>query len=208
MLLCVDRWKGLYDNIRLFYRLQIGCFLQRFYNHHITPELFSYDGRTFKATVALAARLLQDKSQHTNSAGAVVWICALHLLLFEITASYLKSQVQDESLKSSADTIPEVLQKSRASNTDNKYRSFWGRWSSWCHRFPEFDEFPARPHHVILLFVAMVQSNESYFSIESVFYAIKHFHNVSGQAHPTESRWATSWMQPRGHDMFKTKKQK
>ena len=33
----------------------------------------------------------------------------------------------------------------------------------------------------------MVQSNESYSCIESVFYAIKHFHNVSGQADPTES---------------------
>ena len=33
----------------------------------------------------------------------------------------------------------------------------------------------------------MEQSNESYSCIESVFYAIKHFHNVSGQADPTES---------------------
>ena len=47
--------------------------------------------------------------------------------------------------------------------------------------------FPAESRYVVLILVSLIQFGESFSVIESVFYAVKHFHNVASQPDPTSS---------------------
>ena len=78
-------------------------------------------------------------------------------------------------------------QKSRSDNTTKKYQCYFNKWSKWCDYFTEVSALPAQASHVILFMVSLVQSDESFTAIESVFYAIKHFHNLGGLPDPTTS---------------------
>ena len=80
-----------------------------------------------------------------------------------------------------------ILQKSRSDNTTKKYQCYFNKWSKWWDYFTEVSALPAQASHVILFMVSLVQSDESFAAIESVFYAIKHFHNLGGLPDPTTS---------------------
>jgi len=77
--------------------------------------------------------------------------------------------------------------KARATNTTKKYKCYFDKCTRWCQQLPEVVDFPADSSHVILFLVSLIQSGESFSVIESVVYAIKHFHNLGGLNDPTES---------------------
>ena len=85
-----------------------------------------------------------------------------YLPLANSTAKQIQDHVQDEALKNIVVTISEVLERSRATSTLNKYSSYFRQWLSWASIFNEIREFPA------------------------TFYAIKHFHVIASKKDPTE----------------------
>ena len=99
----------------------------------------------------------------------------------------IRNKVQHETLKSLADNMENILQKSRSQNTIKKYQCYFNKWSNWCQLFTEVSAIPAQSSHVLLFMVSLIQSDESFSVIESVFYAIKHFHNLGGLPDPTEA---------------------
>jgi len=108
-------------------------------------------------------------------------------ILLASSTNIALNNVEDPRLKDLAKAISGVLERSRAESTLKKYECYFKRWSTWCDIFKEIDDFPAQSIYVALFLTSLVQQNESFSVIESVFYAIKHFHVVASVPDPTSS---------------------
>ncbi|XP_066934783.1 integrase/recombinase xerD homolog [Clytia hemisphaerica] len=115
-------------------------------------------------------------------------ICScISLIPLAQVAQDLSSRVDDPQLKELATGIGDILTKARAESTINKYSCYFKKWERWCATFEEVQPFPAKDFHFVLYIISLIQLGESFHVIESVFYAVKHFHNVASKPDPTSS---------------------
>uniref|UniRef100_A0A7M5X3W6 Tyr recombinase domain-containing protein n=1 Tax=Clytia hemisphaerica TaxID=252671 RepID=A0A7M5X3W6_9CNID len=118
-------------------------------------------------------------------------ICScISLIPLAQVAQDLSSRVDDPQLKELATGIGDILTKARAESTINKYSCYFKKWERWCATFEEVQPFPAKDFHFVLYIISLIQLGESFHVIESVFYAVKHFHNVASKPDPTSSTLA------------------
>ena len=96
--------------------------------------------------------------------------------------------MDDTELKELAYQLDDIISKGRSKNTVKKYETYFNKWKKWCLKFPEVDSIPAKNEHVILYLISLIQTGDSYSTIESTIYAIKHFHNVAALDDPTNSK--------------------
>ena len=76
---------------------------------------------------------------------------------------------------------------SRAKNTVDKYYSYFRQWEKWCDQFPEVHPMPANEYQVAIFMSSLIQNGQSSGIVESVFYAIKHFHKMNLLEDPLKS---------------------
>jgi integrase len=88
------------------------------------------------------------------------------------------------------DLLPEVLMKSRASNTSKKYELAFKRWSNWVfsNSLGSGDVLPAKTLTVALYLSSLIQTAHSPAPVIAAFYAIKWFHELYGLISPTDSK--------------------
>ena len=83
-------------------------------------------------------------------------------------------------------SLPDVLLKSRAPNTVNKYKYGYEKFCKWCKQF-NINSLPANDFDVALYFVSLLQNGCSYSIIEDAFYSIHWVHEISNNLNPCKS---------------------
>ena len=83
--------------------------------------------------------------------------------------------------------IPDLLAASRAPLTVKGYQSQFLKWKAWADSFPEVTFFPASALHFSLYLISLVQSGYSFSTINSAFYSVNFFHNLSDVPNPCNS---------------------
>jgi len=111
-------------------------------------------------------------------------------------------------LKKLAENVDDILKRARADRTLRKYQTYFNKWLNWCSQFDEVKAFPAENRYVVLFLVSLIQLGESFSIIESVVYAIKHFHNIASQPDPTCSSLADYVLDAAKRICFRPKKKK
>ncbi|XP_053378570.1 uncharacterized protein LOC123554439 [Mercenaria mercenaria] len=112
----------------------------------------------------------------------------------ELVAVYRahKDEIEElpEVLAGKVDLLPELLQKSRAENTCQKYKNSFDRWRKWayCNGLGRGDILPAKPLSVSLYLCSIIQSANGSSSVIAAFYGIKWFHDLYDLKSPTESK--------------------
>ena len=101
------------------------------------------------------------------------------------TAANICKNVNDQRLKDLAAKTPNILIRSRANSTLQKYDNYFSQWESWAVNFNEITPFPAESIYVSLYLTSLIQENKSYSVIESTLFAIKHYHVFAGAIDPT-----------------------
>ena len=96
-------------------------------------------------------------------------------------------QVKNSKLKLLAESLPEVIQQSKAKNTKIKYFRGFERYRNWTIEFNEVTVLPASSVHITLLILQLIQDNVSCSIIDEVLYGIKWVHNICGFTDPCDS---------------------
>lgn len=109
------------------------------------------------------------------------------LLRLEVMVQTITRSVTDHKLKSIAKEMPKIVLASRAKNTIDKYTCYFKQWEKWCEQFPEVKAIPANEYHVAIFMCSLIQNEQSAAVVESIFYAIKHFHKINLVNDPFET---------------------
>lgn len=85
--------------------------------------------------------------------------------------------------------LPDILRRSRASSTGQKYEYAFLRWQKWAtsNGLQNSDILPAKHLPVALYLASLIQTANTASPVIAAFYAIKHFHELFGMASPTDS---------------------
>lgn len=92
-------------------------------------------------------------------------------------------------LADKAHLLPDLLQKSRANSTTQKYRNSFAKFQLWAsvNGLGSGDTLPARAFTVAIYLASLIQSANSVSPIISAYYGIKWYHDIHGLNSPTES---------------------
>ena len=107
-------------------------------------------------------------------------------LRLESLGTVIANAVVHPELKEIAKEVPSVIARCRAENTVKKYSTYYRQWSKWCTDYGIM-EMPANEKHVAIFMTSLLQNNKSSDIIESVYYAIEHFHKLNLCDSPYES---------------------
>ena len=95
--------------------------------------------------------------------------------------------VKHPDLNSLVDTLPEVLTKSRASNTKKKYYYGYKKWKIWSDQYDEVSCLPASDQHISLYFLSLIQTSSTMPVIDSIRYGVSWIHKLMGYTDPCDS---------------------
>ena len=90
-------------------------------------------------------------------------------------------------LGSLARSIPNLVHLSLANNTNKKYDSYFCRFGKWCSDH-SLNYMPVKPSVVCLYLSSLVVQCVSTSDLDSAFYSIKRFHDVSLKCNPCEDK--------------------
>ena len=111
----------------------------------------------------------------------------IYSIRLESLVQRVSNTVENQKLKNIATDLPRIVLACRAKNTVKKYESYFRQWKRWCDLFPEVHPMPANEHHVAIYMCSLIQNNQSDAVVESVFYAIQHFHKLNLHDDPFQS---------------------
>lgn len=92
----------------------------------------------------------------------------------------------DPRLRELAKKVPETAMASREEGTVKTYSYGFRRWKKWAQKFEEVDYFPAKPEHVALYLISIMQNSTGPGPILTACYAIQWAHNMAGLDSPTQ----------------------
>ncbi|XP_071107737.1 integrase/recombinase xerD homolog isoform X1 [Haliotis cracherodii] len=86
-----------------------------------------------------------------------------------------------------ADQIPDLLNCARADSTSRKYHYGFKAWQRWANSNSICVDVPVQPLHCAIYLVAVMQRNDSFSSVQTAFYSMRHVHNLLGLPSPTDN---------------------
>ena len=96
------------------------------------------------------------------------------------------NEIQDETLKRKALSLPHLIESAYAESTLKKYKPAWEKWLVWTKSFSEVNHCPAEPFHVAIYLNDVVSSIKTKGALTSAFLGIRWGHHTSGHSSPTE----------------------
>ncbi len=104
------------------------------------------------------------------------------ILILATIKEDISNKIKDHELKNIAQKLPDILKQARSDSTNKSYESGFRKWQNWGSKFTEVKEIPAEDTYVTLFMSSLIQSGTLFPTIKSVFYAIKHFHQLAGES--------------------------
>ena len=96
------------------------------------------------------------------------------------------NEIQDETLKRKALSLPHLIESAYAESTLKKYKPAWEKWLVWTKSFSEVNHCPAEPFHVAIYLNDVVSLIKTEGALTSAFLGIRWGHHTSGHSSPTE----------------------
>lgn len=94
--------------------------------------------------------------------------------------------VNNEYLQTLVDSLPSVVQASRAPSTVTKYEAGWKKWLSWTEHKAEVRHIPADPFFVSLYLVSVLKEHGTKGALSTAMFSIRWAHHRAGFESPTE----------------------
>ena len=83
--------------------------------------------------------------------------------------------------------LPSLVMASRADNTNKKYKLYFEKFSHWCS-LHNLTPLPASPSIVSIYLSSLVQQRVSTSVLDSAFYSINRYHEISSLKNPCDNR--------------------